>query len=210
LKLFGKLFANTKSMTKNITFILLFLLTLTSVRAQSITNSKEWSDLINNLENENWQKSDSLSLICINKIPKSEMEGVEASLLRYMYIYSEAGLINARIITKSQALSHVKNLTGHSIILPAHPITLKEAFNSIEMVNDKTDSLAITATNIAATEIFCFEYVIMKDKWPIDNFKAEAGKNYRLGGLIKSINVEGNMLPRFRLILEDGTYKKFE
>jgi hypothetical protein len=39
----------------------------------------------------------------------------------------------------------------------------------------------------------------------LDDFKNNVGKICRLGGTIRSINVEGNMFPRFRIIVDHGT-----
>jgi hypothetical protein len=72
------------------------------------------------------------------------------------------------------------------------------------MVNDRTDTLSVCASNLKATNIHCFEYVILKDKWPEDDFKQNDGKMFRLSGNLKSISVEGNVLPRFRLIIDNG------
>lgn len=94
--------------------------------------------------------------------------------------------------------------------MPGHPVALKYALNTIQLVNNKTDSLFITATNRNGTDIFSFEYVVLKDKWPIDDFKNQDGKVYRLGGIIKSLTVEGNFLPRFRIIIDQGTYQTME
>jgi hypothetical protein len=125
-------------------------------------------------------------------------------MLRYMVIYSESGLLNMGQVTKEQALEKVKQYAGHTITLPAHPVILKFGFNSIEMVNDRTDTLSVCASNLKATNIHCFEYVILKDKWPEDDFKQNDGKMFRLSGNLKSISVEGNVLPRFRLIIDNG------
>lgn len=127
-----------------------------------------------------------------------------------MFIYSEAGLLNDQKVSKSQALKNIINFKGQLIILPGHPVALRYALNTIQLVNNKTDSLFITATNRKGTDIFCFEYVILKDKWPIDDFKNQDGKAYRLAGIIQSLNVEGNMLPRFRIIIDQGTYQPME
>ena len=196
---------------KYIISLLLVLVCLASAKAQSITETKDWADMITSLQNENWQNANKLSIVCLKMVPKSAEEDFEASLLRYIFIYSEAGLMNLNKVSQAQALKAVKDFAGHQIVLPAHPVTLKNAFNSIAMKNDSTtDTLSICATNSAATDIFSFEYITMKEKWPIEDFKNAVGKNYRLSGLLKSISVEGHMFPRFRIIIDDGEYKSFD
>ncbi|HEY9000421.1 MAG TPA: hypothetical protein VIM89_03635 [Mucilaginibacter sp.] len=168
--------------------ILLFILLpgfLLNVHAQSLTETKEWDNLIQSLQDEKWKDANDLSTSLLNKTPKNDPDDNIAALLRYMYIYSEAGLLNAHKFTQKEALKNVIGFTGKRIILPAHPVALKNAFNSIQMVNEKTDSLFITATNSDATQIFSFEYIILNSKWSTDDFKNNNGKFYRLTGIIK-------------------------
>jgi hypothetical protein len=197
---------------KPIILSILTLLFFTVVKAQSssITGSKDFKDLITSLQNEDWQNANNLSLACLKKIPENDKDNVDAALLRYMFIYSEAGLLNDQKVSKTQALKNIISFKGQLIILPGHPVALKYALNTIQLVNNNTDSLFITATNRAGTDIFSFEYVALKDKWPIDDFKNQDGKAYRLAGIIKSLTVEGNFLPRFRIIIDQGTYQPME
>ncbi len=190
-----------------ITIFFLLLAFLSRTNAQSVTHSKEWKDLITSLQNENWQVANELSLSILNKITKDSPDDVASAILRYMYIYSEAGLMNSNKVTKSEALKNVVGFTGQMVILPSHPISLKMDFNSIRLANGKTDSLFITSTNKDATSIFSFEYIVMNKQWPLDDFKNSAGSICRLGGTIRSISVEGNMLPRFRIVLDHGIAK---
>ena len=41
-------------------------------------------------------------------------------------------------------------------------------------------------------------------------FRKNEGKPFRLAGNLKYITVEGHILPRFRLIIDNGTYEKFD
>jgi len=184
-------------------FSLLSVLIL-NAHAQSLTHSSEWRNLIVSLQNEDWQNANTLSLQLLNKTPDDEENNIGVALLRYMYIHSEAGLLNLRKVTKDEAIKAVQGFTGKLIILPSHPVSLKQGFNSIMMHNEKTDSLFITSTNKTATQIFSFEYIVLDDKWHVEDFKNSVGKIYRLGGMLKSISVEGNMLPRFRIIIDQG------
>ena len=163
--------------------------------------------MITSLQNEDWQNANTLSSSLLNKISKEEQGDPAACMLRYMYIFSEAGLMNLNKVSQSDALKKVIGFTGQMVILPAHLISLKNAFNSIELVNDKTDSLFITATNIKATSIFSFEYIILDSKMSLDDFNNHVGQKCRLGGIIRSISVEGHIFPRFRLIIERGIAK---
>jgi hypothetical protein len=188
----------------------LILSLLSNAGAQSLMQTQEWRDLINNLQTENWQDANTKSLSLLNTMPNAGADDVTAALLRIMYIHSEAGLLDSNKVTQDEALKAVKGFTGKLIILPAHRVALKWALNTIQMVNEKTDTLFVTETNRQGTDIFAFDYVIPTNKWPIEDFKNSDGKLYSLGGIIKSITVEGHMLPRFKIIIEQGMYQKYE
>jgi hypothetical protein len=191
---------------KNLACLLLLSLLCAWAKAQSVTDSPEWKKLILSLENENWADANQLSLQCLQEVPASEKEDALGSMLRYMVIYSESGLMNMGTVTQEQAIDKVKQYVGHNLLLPAHPLTLKFAFNSIEMNDDKsTDTLVVCASNRQATNIHCFDYVVLKDKWPEDDFKKNVGKMFRLGGKLESIKAEGHMVQRFKLIIDDAT-----
>lgn len=190
---------------KNFVFFLLFVLFSPAVKAQSITDSPDWNNMIVNLNNEKWVDANRLAVACLQKVPASEQEGVLGSLLRYMAIFSESGLMNAGIVTQQQAVDNVKQYVGHNIALPPYPLTLKFAFNSIEMNNDKTtDTLVVCASNRQATNIHCFDYVILKDKWPADDFKNNANKMYRISGKLKTITANGHIVQRFTLTIDNA------
>lgn len=191
---------------RKIFLIIAMLPFMTRANAQSVRETPEWHQLLQSLHDESWKNADSLSFLLLNKAGNDEKEQPVVATLRYMYIYSEAGLMSLRKITQAQALKNVAGFIGKSVALPAHPIVLGRGSNSIQMVNEKTDSLFIVSTDKNATSIFSFEYVILNDKWPLDDFKNSAGKMFRLGGKIQSIKTEGNIFPRFRIIIEEGAY----
>ena len=190
---------------KKLLLLIPLLLFLQTTKAQDITDD-QWTKLITSLEHEQWKDANDLSKTYLDQIPAAKQDSDAAAALRYMYLYSESGLMNLRLVTKDKALKNVAAFAGHSIILPAHPISLKNAFNSVEMVNEKTDSLFITATNKDATSIFSFEYIVVKTPFPLDDFKKNVGKFCRLKGNLKAITVEGNFLPRFRLIIDQAEW----
>ena len=174
------------------------------LKAQSITTDEEWGKLIGFLSAEQWDGANSLSLQFLKRIPDANKDGNEAAVLRYMYIYSEAGLMNERKVTKAEAQKKVSAHVGHRVVLASHPLTSKEGFNSIQLVNDKTDTLVVSAANRKATQIFSFEYILPKKAFPLDEFKNNEGKVYEVIGRIKSINVEGNMFPRFKIFIDEA------
>jgi hypothetical protein len=197
-------------MKKIILTLFLAITFLSDAGAQSLMESQEWRDLINNLQTENWQDANTKSLTLLNQMPNAAPDDPTAALLRTMYIHSEAGLLNSGKVTQDEAIKAVKGFTGKMIILPAHRVALKWALNTIQMVNEKTDTLFVTETNRKGTDIFAFDYIIPENKWSVEDFKTRDGEFYSVGGIIKSIAVEGRMLPRFKIIIEHGIYQKYE
>lgn len=196
---------------KKIILALFFIIAfLPNAGAQSLMGSQVWRDLINNLETENWKDANTKSLSLLNQMPNAAPDDPTAALLRTMYIHSEAGLMNDGKVTQDEAIKAVKGFTGKMIILPGHRVSLKGGLNTIETVNEKTDTLFVSETNRKGTDIFAFDYIILDNKWSVDDFKNRDGELYSLGGIIKSIAVEGHMLPRFKIIIERGIYQKYE
>jgi hypothetical protein len=204
------LYHSAITMKKIILLLLLIIAFLSNAGAQALMESQEWRDLIDNLQTENWQDASTKSLSLLNQMPNAAPDDPTAALLRTMYIHSEAGLLNSGMITQDQAIKAVKGFTGKLIILPGHRVALKGGLNTIQMVNEKTDTLFVSETNRKGTDIFAFENIILDNKWSIEDFKARDGQLYSLGGIIKSITVEGHMLPRFKIIMEQGIYQKYE
>ncbi|MGZ3823264.1 MAG: hypothetical protein ACXVB6_21905, partial [Mucilaginibacter sp.] len=95
-------------------------------------------------------------------------------------------------------------------ILPGHRVSLKGGLNTIKMANEKPDTLFVTETNRKGTDIFDFDYIVLDDKWSVEDFKNREGELYSLGGMVKSIAVEGHILPRFKIFIEHGIYQKYE
>ncbi|MFD0765913.1 hypothetical protein ACFQZI_13710 [Mucilaginibacter lutimaris] len=182
--------------------VLLFI--VSSVKSQSKYTDAEWNKLVGFLSAEQWGDANTLSLQILKRIPAAEIDSDDAAAFRYMYIYSEAGLMNERKVTKEQAQKKITPHIGHKVLLAAHPITSKQGFNSITLVNDKTDTLMVTATNKTATQIFSFEYIIPKKRFPLDEFKNNEGKFYGVIGRIKSIKAGGDMFPRFQIYVDEA------
>lgn len=154
------------------------------------------------LKQENWQAANDMSLAMLNKVARDNQND-DAALLRYLYIYSEAGLMTLNELPKSEEIKKVIGFTGQRVILPPRPISLIRDYNSIRMVHGKTDSLSTTVVNKNGTSIFSFEYFIPGKPWPVEDFKKNAGKLCTIEGTIRSISVEGeDIFPNFRIILD--------
>src|SRR4051812_36601978 len=118
-------------MKKVILVLFIIAAFLSNADAQSLMQTPEWHNLVTSLQNENWPQANALSLSLLNKSPKDEPGDLVAALLRYMYIHSEAGLLNMKKVSKNEALKAVAGFKGQLIILPPHPVVLKYQLSGI-------------------------------------------------------------------------------
>ena len=178
--------------------LFVFCFTISISFAQS-SNQDSFKQLVNFLNNEDWEHAAESS----DRLLRTDEGNELASVLRFMNIISQAGLLNKHIITKEEAQKRVNGFKGKNVTLPAHPISIKEgSLNSVLMVNNRTDTLFITATNKKATEIYAFEYIIPEKPFSAEVFKSNVNKGLRISGRLKSIIVEGNLLPRYKIIID--------
>jgi hypothetical protein len=89
--------------------ILLILFVLFSINCFSQSVSKEkfeqqYENIINNLEIENWKKAFKSTSKLISKIEKDSIYSYETKVLKYILIYSTAGMLNEKELTKAEAL----------------------------------------------------------------------------------------------------------
>lgn len=191
---------------KALTLIILFL--TINCYSQNITKENfesNFNSLLENLNTENWENAEK---VCTNLLkyaePIKSME-TEKEVLRYIKIYSVAGLLNEKKITKTEALGKTEYLNGKKMIMPAHPFNSKCYVNCTHLNEDEENTFFTGVNNQNGTQIFSFEYVKIKGK--IKETKEELeGKLIVLKGILNEISVEGNMLPRFKLKFINGEY----
>jgi hypothetical protein len=188
---------------------LLITLLITNFCFGQKNDSKIFEDkynlLIENLSNEDWVKSEKLSKELLNVIEPNDSMQTEKKVLRYIYIYSTAGLLNEKKLTKNQALVKVKFLKSKEMIMPTHPFNSKSYINSTHLKEDEANTFFTGVNNAEGTQIFSFEYVKIENGIKESQSELE-GKNITLRGELNEITVEGNMLPRFKLKFIKGEY----
>jgi hypothetical protein len=161
--------------------------------------------LMENLSSENWTKSEKLTKELLDYVEPIDSMQTEKKVLRYIYIYATAGLLNEKKLTKNEALNKVKFLQSKEMIMPTHPFNSKCYVNCTNLNEDETNTFFTGVNNAKGTQIFSFEYVKIENG--IKEPKSELeGKNITLKGELNEITVEGNMLPRFRLKFINGDY----
>jgi hypothetical protein len=195
---------------KKAIIILLFIIPeMCFAQEKSFVEQANWDKIIQCLDHEEWAKANKLAMACLKKCPKEEVNGNEAAILRYMYLFTESGLMNEKNVDKEEALKRVKAFEGLRIILPGHPLSTREAgFNVIEPYNNNSDTLFVTESNKVMTEIFCFIYVIPSTKMSMDDFNKNIGNSYTISGTLQRITAEGYALPRFKIYMDKAEVKK--
>jgi len=161
--------------------------------------------LINYLSSEDWGKSEKLSKQLLDMTDEDDTMETQTKVLRYMYIYSTAGLLNEKKLSKEKALKNITFLKSKEMIMPSHLFN-SNCYSNCTNLNDETPDTFFTGVNNKnATQIFSFEYVKIKNG--IKESKSELeGKYITLRGVLNEISVEGNILPRFKLKFIDGDY----
>ncbi|WP_337964674.1 hypothetical protein [uncultured Flavobacterium sp.] len=188
-------------------FLIAFLVTNLCFCQEKKNNSFEdnFNLLIENLTNENWTKSEKLAKELLNTAEPIDSLETEKQVLRYMYVYSTAGLLNEKKLTQKEALQKVKFLQSKEMIMPAHPFNSNCYVNCTSLKDEEPNTFFTGVNNAAGTQIFSFEYV--KIEKGIKEPKSELeGKYVTLKGQLNEISVEGITLPRFKLKFINGNY----
>lgn len=191
------------------TKILLITLLITSFCFGQKNDTNKFEDnyklLVENLSKEDWTNSEILAkeLLAIAE-PIDSMQ-TEKKVLRYIYIYSTAGLLNEKKLTKNEALEKVKFLKSKEMIMPSHPFNSKCYVNCTHLKDDEANTFFTGVNNAEGTQIFSFEYVKIENGIK-ETLNELEGKYITLKGELDEITVEGNMLPRFKLKFIKGDY----
>ena len=169
----------------------------------------EYTLLLENLSSENWKEAEKTASELLKRIENDTLFSHENKVLRYIFIYTNAGLLNQKVISKEEAYEKIKLLKGKELIMPAHPFSSNSYINVTRLAeNDKSIFMSMV-NNANGTQLFSFEYVTIEDG--IKETAAELnGKLIVLSGTLEEISVEGNMLPRYKLIFKKGSYEIIE
>lgn len=186
--------------------VLLFCLLCSSfVFAQDAGFEIRFNALIERIKAEDWPAANTQCADLLKYAERIDSMKSEQMALRYMYIYSTAGLLNENKLTKDEALAKVKFLQGKDMIMASHPFHTQCYVNCTHLDDSDKNTFFTGVNNIAGTQIFSFEYVTIKDGIKQTKEQLE-GKYIDLKGKLNYIAVEGNMLPRFKMRFVDGEY----
>jgi len=175
----------------------------------SFNFGQKYDNLITELGKENWSKSFDLCKELLVFSEDKENYISENENLRYIYIYTIAGLLNEKKITKDEALKSVKFLLNKELITATHPYLKNTILNATHIDDKEKDVFFTCSTNKIGTQIFSFEYAKITDGIKEKEEELE-GKQIQIRAKLSEINIEGNMLPRFKIKFSEGQYRILE
>jgi hypothetical protein len=189
-------------------FILLFaFLSFTiGVYAQEQTDTFDqyYSELLDNLSKEDWEQSYSLSQSLLKSIERDTSRLHMTGVIRYMHLISIAGLMNGQQMTMKEAIQKGERFKNKFVVLPGHTVKEGCPLNCISYADESPNTLFVCQTNQAGTQIFSFEYALIKKGITKEELMQNQDKNGEISGIVETIDVEGNMFPRFRIHLKDA------
>lgn len=173
------------------------------VAAVSEITDTEWNEIAKALEAENWDKSAFLSANALKKLT-TENDKKQFASLRYFYLYSLAGKVQAKLTTYAEFERISQVFIGKDFLMPSRQILADctEKVNYICPVKNDLMSLRVTATNKSATSIIFFEYIRLADFF--DVLTNNRKKVFLEGKLIKVESDLKNNIRIIRLFFEDG------
>ncbi len=189
-------------MMKKLLFALLFFTMFSNAHAQSVIAKKDWSRLVDLIIGGDWLPASKLSLSLLNSIPLVQVNSREVPKLRYMYIFSEAGLLNTGKVTETEALKSVTGFVGKSVLLPWCPVSEKRKLNTFNADVNAPDTLVYMDGIEEDDAIYTLYHIVLKTKWTAAIIQANADKTWRVGGTLKSIAIKNK---KFEIVIDDAT-----
>ena len=189
-------------------FITLLLTVLTiCVYSQQMPQEEfdiKYEELINELMAENYSAAYTNASSIYSRIENDSAYDHEQKVIRYILIYSTAGMMNNEQLTKEEALEKVIHLKGTYMIMPAHTFN-ENCYTNCIHISEDTNTFFSGVNNSDGTNILSFEYVTIADgiKHTIEEM---TNKMIILEGTLDEITTEGFMFPHFSLKFSNGKY----
>ena len=179
---------------------MMFTATAFSQEEQRVLSDADWEKIIPHLESEQWGEVEKISGGFLKKFDKEQENGIEAGMVRYMYLCGVGGLLGEKQINKDEAEKKVKSLKGKDIVTAGSVFRSKGMFNFFSYSEEEKKWNKCFANN-DNTVIYLFEYYDMAHiaALTIGFMDSVEGKVLRLRGTIKDISAEGYAMPRLKV-----------
>ena len=173
------------------------------VAAVSEISNVEWNEITKALEVENWDKATLLSSIALRKLT-TDNDKKQLASLRYFYLYSLAGKIQAKTTTYAEFEKISQAFIGKDFLMPSRRVSADCAgkVNYVcEVINDAM-SVRVTATNKTANLIHFFEYTQLNEFFDVS---INNRKKVFLSGKLEKVESDlKNNIRLIRLFFADG------
>jgi len=158
------------------------------------------------LKKENWSNSRETCKKLLDYAESVDSLQTEKMTLRYLYIYTTAGLLSEQKLTKDKALKSVIFLKGKEMIMLPQTFGENCYCNCIQFGEIPRSTFYTQVNDSKCKRFFSFEYMRVPK---LIREKAEQlkGKSITLKGKLQHISIIGDMLPRFKLQFGEGEYK---
>jgi hypothetical protein len=189
--------------------LIIILLTLaTYSNSKTITKDEivnTYNEIIKNINKKEWTISNELTRELLTTFNEIGSFNKEEKILKYIYIYTTAGMINEKKITNEEAIKKLECLKGHKMELPALPFKKRGTANYIK--KDKCDSTFVSIIKSSEkSRVSTYEYVHIK-RGIKEKTKELEGDLIVLEGVLREIIIEGKKYPKLKLKFGDGEYK---
>ena len=163
---------------------------------------QDWDKVIQLLMDEKWNKAEQQCQQYLKRFGKNDDSLAEPAILRYMYLRCIGAQLGEKTYSKKTALEKVKKLIGRPIITPPKEFHTDCVFNCLQL-SDNKQNLSSCGSNGTNTIIQTFETYIMADPDITKHPELLENRSFRLGGIIKSIDAGGFVMPRLDVLFED-------
>jgi hypothetical protein len=159
---------------------------------------KKWDKVISHIEAENWKEANILIKSLERSLPDSSEYDEMKWRLRYMYIFSLAGLMNTNKLQKDEALNLTKIYLDSVLVVPGHPFTRQRcSIGYFQTVEDNPKALYVGTGNRDGTLIFTTETFYFDEDLETSFLDSIEGKFIDAMVKLKGIEFAGISFPRF-------------
>lgn len=169
--------------------------------ASYVLSEKDWTGLISLLNHEKWPAAEKRSAKLLGKCKNDSL--ADPAILRYMYIRCVAAQLGENKYSKSVALQKVNPLIGQTVLTPPREFNPKRMFNGFKL-SEEHNSFMTCSSNREMTTIQSFEYFFFADPEVVEASERYTGKNLRIGAFIRSIEANGDTMPRLDIVFENA------
>lgn len=170
-------------MKTSIAIVMLGLFTL-QLSAQNITN-KEWAELSEMYDNEEWEKTGGLALTLLNKTEDKESD--QYAKILYMYIFSVAGQVIDEKMSIDEAEQTLNQYIGQNIITPPRPVT-DQSMGANTLILNKEFPIAGFSVTQGSNPAYIHSYEQFTFSYPV-KYSEYKDMSVACGGKLSSVKV---------------------